>query len=461
MKKVQIRGFVALFSALNNAGSLLDNQYDIDTLDDSIISLMKKHDIESVTEILSVLQDYDVQTVLDEVEGNFYNYTDKAAIYVTDILRQLADAAQYLGSRREGVTYGRHIVASLKFFSERWNEGYVDIPSQRNEAERYLLKCKEIWGYFFNGLDGLCLNFGIDIMKVQRDAGLNVYNRGTASACPIYHEYKKQLDEIWMNESELDGMLHDAKEYFNSKSLENKSFREAVPDLLKVISDLYPLRKLQEQTDEYINKWRLGKVKQKMDFKTPEGVMLEADIEFPDMDLHNRYIDWLLGYFREDTPTVYAFAFDTLVKIHNQQYPWDLISCPDSSLVVGINNKILLTDNDKPADNKKEEFQLPKALESDDAKRLFQEIVKLGYCAVDGNIYQWTGKFALFGYFVDKVSDYLSVRQSNDRIPWKIFKEAFQCSDANISTAKQAVNDYKNKGLSEPEGFLDIKRLCV
>lgn len=101
------------------------------------------------------------------------------------------------------------------------------------------------------------------------------------------------------------------------------------------------------------------------------------------------------------------------------------------------------------------DVSLPAELNTDEAKFLFQ---KIEYCVPDGDLYRWTGTASLFGYFVDLASNKLNVRPSNDRIPWKIFKIAFQRSDSDIATAKQAVNDYKKKGLSEPEGFLEIKR---
>lgn len=115
----------------------------------------------------------------------------------------------------------------------------------------------------------------------------------------------------------------------------------------------------------------------------------------------------------------------------------------------------------EPQQNKPEQPKtLPKELDTDEAKALFQEITDLGYCTFDGNLYQWTGTPSLFGYFVDIVSDFLNVRPSNGRLPWRLFKPTFQCSDTDISTAKQAVNDYKNKNQSEPEGFLSIKNIC-
>lgn len=107
--------------------------------------------------------------------------------------------------------------------------------------------------------------------------------------------------------------------------------------------------------------------------------------------------------------------------------------------------------------NDSRSLALPIQLDTEEAKSLFG---KIKYCVKDGDLYKWNGSPSLFGYFVDKTSDILNVRQSNNRLPWKIYKEAFQCSEKDISTARQAVNGYKNKMLSEPDGFLDIKNAC-
>lgn len=105
--------------------------------------------------------------------------------------------------------------------------------------------------------------------------------------------------------------------------------------------------------------------------------------------------------------------------------------------------------------NKNVSTVLPNELNTEEAKNLFS---KIKWCSKDGNLYKWTGTKSLFGYFVDKTSDYLGIRPSNNRIPWDIYRRAFQFEDTR--TAKQAVNDYRNKGLSEPEGFWEIKKLC-
>ncbi len=75
--------------------------------------------------------------------------------------------------------------------------------------------------------------------------------------------------------------------------------------------------------------------------------------------------------------------------------------------------------------NKKQ--TMPKELDTKEARDLFEKTAKFGYCTKDGSLYRWIGTLALLGYFVDKASEYLKIRSSNNRIPWKIFKEAFQC----------------------------------
>lgn len=100
---------------------------------------------------------------------------------------------------------------------------------------------------------------------------------------------------------------------------------------------------------------------------------------------------------------------------------------------------------------------LNKILNSSEAERLFQRIPNIEKC---GDFYKWIGTKALFGYFVDKTSEYLNLRPSNNRIPWSIYKEAFNLSDKDISTAKQFINDYRNKNCNEPEGFEAIKLVC-
>lgn len=101
-------------------------------------------------------------------------------------------------------------------------------------------------------------------------------------------------------------------------------------------------------------------------------------------------------------------------------------------------------------------FEYPMELQTDDALKIFELSVAKGLMVKDGERYKWQETRALYGYFVDKVSKKLDVRPSSDRIPWKLFSTIITNHDELVSTARQAVNDYKNKELSRPEGFLII-----
>ena len=61
--------------------------------------------------------------------------------------------------------------------------------------------------------------------------------------------------------------------------------------------------------------------------------------------------------------------------------------------------------------------QIPKELRTDVAKEMFKRALGKGFVVVDGDRYKWKDTASLYGYFVDKTSDYLNLRSSNNRIP--------------------------------------------
>ena len=95
---------------------------------------------------------------------------------------------------------------------------------------------------------------------------------------------------------------------------------------------------------------------------------------------------------------------------------------------------------------------MPDVLATDEAKKLFESAINKGLISVDGDKYKWNDTASLYGYFVDKTSDFLNIRPSNNRIPWKKYEAIITNHSVLVATAKQAVNDYKNKELSPPEG---------
>jgi hypothetical protein len=91
-------------------------------------------------------------------------------------------------------------------------------------------------------------------------------------------------------------------------------------------------------------------------------------------------------------------------------------------------------------------------LYTEKAKKAFAKAIEKGLMEHDGNGYKWIATNSLYGYFVDKLSDKIELKTSNNRIQWKLFKGIVTNHDSIVDTAKQAVNDYKNKGLNPPEG---------
>ncbi len=68
------------------------------------------------------------------------------------------------------------------------------------------------------------------------------------------------------------------------------------------------------------------------------------------------------------------------------------------------------------------------------------------------NSYYWYGSKSLFGYFVDRISHELELRDSGGRLNWKPFKCAFVNFDDLIDEARNAVSKYtQNKRARKPE----------
>ena len=101
-----------------------------------------------------------------------------------------------------------------------------------------------------------------------------------------------------------------------------------------------------------------------------------------------------------------------------------------------------------------------KKLNTDKSKELFAKAVKKELVKKDGEKYKWNGSASLYGYFVDKTSDFLNIRHSNNRIPWKMYGTIITNHSEILETARQAVNDYKNKGLPPPEGDDIVNDIC-
>jgi hypothetical protein len=127
------------------------------------------------------------------------------------------------------------------------------------------------------------------------------------------------------NNREENSIPKTAKEYFENRAIDDYNLRIAIPELLKVIEDLCPLRESEQRTEGYIDSWRKTKFKQSYNYRLPDGNIVEVDINNPDMTTHDMFINWLFDYFHElyenkTKETIsFAYALDTLTVYYNQQ----------------------------------------------------------------------------------------------------------------------------------------------
>lgn len=103
----------------------------------------------------------------------------------------------------------------------------------------------------------------------------------------------------------------------------------------------------------------------------------------------------------------------------------------------------------KPATKANSPQAIPQELNTDRAKEIFAKAVEAGLVSKD---YKWLATAGLYGYFVDMVSKELDIKTGAGRIQWALFKKTIVNHDTIVSTAKQAINSYNNKGFSPPNG---------
>ena len=109
----------------------------------------------------------------------------------------------------------------------------------------------------------------------------------------------------------------------------------------------------------------------------------------------------------------------------------------------------------EPEDTTKDKNPLPTELKHGRGKEVLEWAIEQGFFESTKDGLKWIKTYALYGYFVDDVSEILEMRASNKRIPWKKFRFVTN-HETMLSTAKQAVNDYQNKELSNPDGWKEI-----
>lgn len=193
MQNKYLSEFITMFDALHNAGSVLLEQYE--EKEDLIFSF-SVYDKNKVEEYHRKISSFDISLVLDEIRNNLYFHTDKIEIYIASILRRFIDIDIFFNKKGH---YGEYVNACHRYLNE--HAFHTTIEDERDKIGDYVLYCSDLYDQFMINLDALCLDFDVDIMTIQENAGLYIYQRGTASTCSLYtNGYKKQLDEIWKDD---------------------------------------------------------------------------------------------------------------------------------------------------------------------------------------------------------------------------------------------------------------------
>lgn len=207
MEKMTFKSFVSLFNDLSSAGHLLVGYDNMRFSGEFANDKKKQNEIKrqfkladelSVTDSLEKAESFSLDNLFDEIEDNFYKHRDCIDVYVVAMLREFIYIVPYYKKLEDKRSYGEGITHCIQFFSNFYRMGKS--YDECNTEQRYLLKTREMLYFFKIRLDALCLDFNVDIMKLQHNAGLDIYYRGTASTCAIYNEYRKQLNEIWEKE---------------------------------------------------------------------------------------------------------------------------------------------------------------------------------------------------------------------------------------------------------------------
>ena len=97
-----------------------------------------------------------------------------------------------------------------------------------------------------------------------------------------------------------------------------------------------------------------------------------------------------------------------------------------------------------------------KAFTTEKWKRLLDGLKENGLakCNDNGNS-EWISTASLYGYFTDRSSLYLSLREIDERIPWRYYGAIFTNHCNLLGSAKQAIV-YYNNGNSKPIGYQSI-----
>ncbi len=269
-----------------------------------------------------------------------------------------------------------------------------------------------------------------------------------------------------------------------------KEYKKAIDDLdhlFMVFSNVgtFPAFALKEWTIDNVNGYAAGTMRYRPDEKIKDELIGDA----PDKETLKRrlaYIDFELIHNLPEPDTyfhIYDEAFynidnkelvEALTKVNGENWAFSIVQQLNNAAVwanIRIKATWQMLENLKEyagyeqttihqPETPPEPQQVLKDFVTDEAKQMFSKALDKRLVSVDGEKYRWEDTASLYGYFVDMTSNYLNIRNSNDRIPWKKYEAIITNHTCLLATAKQAVNDYKNKELNPPEGDDKVNDIC-
>lgn len=103
---------------------------------------------------------------------------------------------------------------------------------------------------------------------------------------------------------------------------------------------------------------------------------------------------------------------------------------------------------------------IPLALSTPEAKSILSKLINDGLCVADREAYKWKGRANELAAFIDCSSTVLKVRPSNNRVPWKLYKQLFNLSGREIKAAQDAKKDYDMERRAKPDKWSLICNIC-
>lgn len=230
MKKID--SFINIFRDLSHSGHSLTGK----VLSNELTIALKKEIEKLVNRIGKV--DYPIHEVIEEIEDQLSQHTQPKVVILRTI-RKFTDISPYLLIHIKKEKTEEYGLKTLKigntsfyeshFFSHKTLERYCNWEQPRldyfeaNVYEKYIIQCFDLFNRFFNQLDKLCLDYDLDIIKIQEEKGILVWIRDLHQL--LGYGYDKKLGEItsfpyqYPNlETKIDSREIDAEQKTNEKS---------------------------------------------------------------------------------------------------------------------------------------------------------------------------------------------------------------------------------------------------